>query len=77
MLATGLIVAYGYVMEAFMAWYSGNAYEQFMMIEPHVSGRTRRIYWMLIVCNVIVPQVLWFQRVRRSTLALLLRLAWS
>ena len=32
MLATGLIVAYGYVMEAFMAWYSGNGYESFMII---------------------------------------------
>ena len=31
MLATGLIVAYGYLMETFMAWYSGNIYEQYMM----------------------------------------------
>jgi hypothetical protein len=31
MLAAGLIVAYGYLMEGFMAWYSGN-YEQYMMI---------------------------------------------
>ena len=31
MLATGLIVAYGYLMEAFIAWYSGNAYEGFMI----------------------------------------------
>ena len=31
MLATGLIVAYGYMMEAFMAWYSGNPYERFMI----------------------------------------------
>ena len=35
MLATGLIVAYGYTMEAFIAWYSGNHYERFMMLEPH------------------------------------------
>ena len=35
MLATGLIVAYGYVIEAFMAWYSGNTYERFMTLEPH------------------------------------------
>ncbi len=31
MLATGLIVAYGYVIEVFIAWYSGNEYERFMM----------------------------------------------
>ena len=35
MLATGLIVAYGYMMEAFIAWYSGNPYERFMIVEPH------------------------------------------
>ena len=45
MLATGLVVAYGYMMETFMAWYSGNTYEQFMMLNrffgpyaPHVLG---------------------------------------
>ena len=35
MLATGLIVAYGYMIEAFIAWYSGNQYEGFMIAEPH------------------------------------------
>ena len=40
MLATGLIVAYGYVMEAFMAWYSGNTYEQFM-ISNRMTGPVR------------------------------------
>ena len=54
MLATGLIVAYGYVMELFIAWYSGNQYERFMFIEPHASGRTRCVYWTLIFCNVVV-----------------------
>ena len=27
MLATGMMVGYGYVMELFIAWYSGNLYE--------------------------------------------------
>ena len=35
MLATGLIVAYGYMMEAFMAFYSGNPYDRYMIDEPH------------------------------------------
>ena len=42
MLATGLIVAYGYTIEAFIAWYSGNTYERFMIAEPHDRARTRR-----------------------------------
>ena len=46
MLATGLIVAYGYAMEAFFGWYSGNQYERFMIVNrmhgPVRAGRTGR-----------------------------------
>ena len=66
MLATGLIVAYGYVMEAFMAWYSGNPYEEFMMLQNRPFGPYAHTYWMLIICNCIVPQLLWFPAVRRN-----------
>jgi molybdopterin-containing oxidoreductase family membrane subunit len=71
MLATGLVVAYGYLMEAFMAWYSGNLYEQFMMMN-RFFGPYAVMYWALILCNVLVPQLLWFQKVRSSTGMLLL-----
>ena len=70
LLATGLVVAYGYMMEAFMAWYSGNPYEQFVMINRFM-GPYRYMYWALLVCNVLAPQALWFQRVRASTVALM------
>jgi Ni/Fe-hydrogenase subunit HybB-like protein len=70
LLATGLVVAYGYMMEAFMAWYSGNPYEQFMMINRFL-GPYRHMYWALLACNVLAPQALWFQRVRASTVALM------
>lgn len=69
MLATGSIVAYGYTMEAFMAWYSGNEFEQFM-IWNRMTGPYAWSYWMLILCNVITAQLLWFQRVRGSIGAL-------
>jgi Ni/Fe-hydrogenase subunit HybB-like protein len=69
-LATGLVVAYGYTMEAFMAWYSGNIYEQYMMINRFV-GPYAPMYWLLLLCNVVVPQALWFARVRASTVALM------
>ena len=42
MLATGLIVAYGYGMEAFIAWYSGNPYERFMYWNRDDRARTGR-----------------------------------
>jgi len=69
MLATGLIVAYGYMMETFMAWYSGNPYESFMILN-RFTGPYAPQYWLLISCNVILPQVLWFKRLRNSIPAL-------
>jgi len=64
MLVTGLIVAYGYTVEAFIAWYSGNAYEGFM-IWNRITGPYRSLYWALLFCNILAPQVLWFKRMRQ------------
>jgi Ni/Fe-hydrogenase subunit HybB-like protein len=69
MLATGLIVAYGYMMETFMAWYSDDPYEIYMVLNRFV-GPYAPVYWALIACNVVVPQSLWFRRVRASVPAL-------
>ena len=51
MLATGLMVAYGYAMEAFFGWYSANQYERFM-IWNRMTGPYAWSYWMLIAINV-------------------------
>jgi molybdopterin-containing oxidoreductase family membrane subunit len=65
MLATGLVVAYGYTMEAFMAWYSGNTYERFMMWN-RAFGPYSWAYWALIFCNVFVPNTLWSKGLRTN-----------
>src|SRR5262245_3669364 len=69
MLATGLIVAYGYMMETFMSYYSGNTYERFMILN-RFKGPYAAFYWTLIACNVVFPQLLWIRRVRHSVPAL-------
>jgi Ni/Fe-hydrogenase subunit HybB-like protein len=69
MLATGLIVAYGYLMETFMAWYSGNIYEQYMTWN-RMFGPYWYMYWALILFNILVPQALWFPIVRTNPLTL-------
>jgi molybdopterin-containing oxidoreductase family membrane subunit len=69
MLATGLIVAYGYVMEAFFGWYSANEYESYM-IWNRMTGPYALFYWALILCNVIVPQFLWSNKIRSNLLIL-------
>jgi molybdopterin-containing oxidoreductase family membrane subunit len=71
MLATGLIVAYGYLMEIFIAWYSGNPYEAFM-VKNRITGPYRLLWYALILCNVLAPQLLWLRRIRSSAIALFL-----
>ena len=65
MLATGLIVAYGYTMEAFMAWYSANPLETFM-IWNRMTGPYASMYWALIFCNVVAPNTLWVKNLRTN-----------
>lgn len=65
MLATGVVVAYGYIMETFMAFYSGNPFDHYMMMN-RMFGPYMYVYWTLIACNIAIPQALWFRRVRRS-----------
>src|SRR5579859_2357471 len=65
MLATGLIVAYGYSMEVFMAWYSASHREYFMMWN-RMFGPMGWAYWVLITCNIALPQLLWLRSTRVS-----------
>jgi Ni/Fe-hydrogenase subunit HybB-like protein len=69
MLATGLIVGYGYVMEAFFGWYSGNKYERYM-IWNRMHGPYALYYWALILCNIITPQFLWSKKLRSNLVVL-------
>ena len=63
MFATGLMVSYGYFIEAFMSWYSGDIFEQYMMTN-RAFGPYGWIFWVLMLCNVLVPQTLWSRRIR-------------
>ena len=65
MLATGLIVFYGYAVEAFMAWYSATSWEGFMIVN-RMTGPYWYMYWALILCNGVIPQLLWFKWVRMN-----------
>ncbi|MFO0579589.1 MAG: NrfD/PsrC family molybdoenzyme membrane anchor subunit [Polyangia bacterium] len=69
MLATGLLVAYGYVMEHFMSFYSADTYEEYMTRSRRVGPYAPQ-YFLMLTCNVLVPQLLWSARIRRSPLAL-------
>ncbi|HEX3799088.1 MAG TPA: NrfD/PsrC family molybdoenzyme membrane anchor subunit [Verrucomicrobiae bacterium] len=69
MLATGWMVTYGYIMEAFMAWYSGDVFERSMMWN-RAFGPYGWVFWMLILFNCVIPQLLWSRRVRTNLVGL-------
>jgi molybdopterin-containing oxidoreductase family membrane subunit len=68
-LVTGLIVTYGYAAEAFFGWYSGTEYERFMLKNRTYYGPYAWTYWLLLLCNFLVPQILWSKRLRRNLVA--------
>jgi len=67
MLATGWMVAYGYGVEHFIAWYSGDPFETYVM-HNRETGLYAPVFWLMIFCNVVVPQAFWFKRARTSLL---------
>src|SRR5215469_8318378 len=67
MLATGIVVAYSYISETFMAFYGGSEYEHYMMMN-RLAGPYAPLYWFLIACNLVIPQSLWSRRLRRNIL---------
>lgn len=67
MLITGWIVAYGYIVEHFGAYYSGEPAERSLMFGLHPASFA---FWVMIFCNVLVPQIFWVRRARRSSTVL-------
>ncbi len=68
-LVTGSMVGYAYMMEFFTAWYSGSLYEKFALVN-RAFGWYSWAYWIMVTCNVIVPQIFWFRKARTSILVM-------
>jgi hypothetical protein len=64
-MSTGMMVGYAYASEFFTAWYSGQKYEQFIFVN-RAFGPYWWAYWTMVSCNVFIPQLFWFKRIRRS-----------
>ncbi len=64
-IVTGGIVTLSYATEFFIAWYSGNGYEQFVFIN-RAFGPFAWAYWIMVGCNLITPQFFWFKSIRRN-----------
>ncbi|MDH3283284.1 MAG: polysulfide reductase NrfD [Acidobacteriota bacterium] len=70
-LATGSMVGYSYAIEFFISWYSGNLTEAFVFVN-RAFGPYSAAYWLMVTCNVVVPQLFWFRICRRNMLVMLL-----
>jgi Ni/Fe-hydrogenase subunit HybB-like protein len=67
---TALIVGYAYIVEPFIAWYSGDIFEQQFALW-RVAGSMSWGFWIMAACNVVIPLAFLFRRVRSSIPALL------
>jgi molybdopterin-containing oxidoreductase family membrane subunit len=66
LLTTGLMLAYSYIVEVFIAWYSGDLYERYTYLTARPLGPYSVIFWAMIAANVLTPQLFWFRRLRTS-----------
>ena len=64
-LAGGLVVTYSYCSEVWMSWYSGDQYDWFQTLN-YFGGSYAWTWWLAVSCNAVIPQLLWFPRVRRN-----------
>jgi molybdopterin-containing oxidoreductase family membrane subunit len=68
-LLTGSLVSYAYATEFFNAWYSGNVYERFHFIN-RATGPYAWCFYLMVLCNVLTPQVFWWKKARRNIVVL-------
>jgi molybdopterin-containing oxidoreductase family membrane subunit len=61
-----LIMGTAYFTEVFMAWYSGNQYEMFTFFHNRVTGTYSFMFWAMIICNAVIPQLMWSKKVRKN-----------
>jgi molybdopterin-containing oxidoreductase family membrane subunit len=69
-LATGSMLAYSYVCETFIAWYSADQFVRYTYLFARPSGPYAWIYWSMTAINVLTPQLFWLRRLRTSALVL-------
>jgi Ni/Fe-hydrogenase subunit HybB-like protein len=70
LLATGWIVLYSYIVEDFVAWYTGSPFERYQYFAGRPLGPNAAVFWLNQLCNVVLLQLLWSKRLRTSPVAL-------
>jgi molybdopterin-containing oxidoreductase family membrane subunit len=60
-----MMVGYAYAVEFFISWYGGSPFERFTFVN-RAFGPYAWAYWIMVSCNVLVPQIFWFKKARTS-----------
>lgn len=71
LLAMSWFLIYTYTLEIFMAWYSGSPFEE-TLTRSHLTGPYAPAYWIMLICNCVIVQLLWFRWVRRNHVLLII-----
>ena len=66
-----MVLGLAYFTELFVAWYSGSKYEYFTFFKSRVTGTYSVAFWIMVVCNAIIPQLFWFKKFRKSIIVML------
>jgi Ni/Fe-hydrogenase subunit HybB-like protein len=61
-----MVIGLAYATELFMAWYSGVEYEMFTFFRSRATGTYALAFWIMVACNAVIPQLLWFRKIRSS-----------
>ncbi|HET7322346.1 MAG TPA: NrfD/PsrC family molybdoenzyme membrane anchor subunit, partial [Longimicrobiaceae bacterium] len=69
-LVTGWMLVYSYAIESFLGWYSGDPFERYTFLVARPLGLYAVAYWAMTGVNVLIPQLFWWKRMRRSPVVL-------
>lgn len=67
-LVTGLMVTYSYIAESWTAWYSNDKFEMYTHLVARPKGPYAFVWWTVLACNCVTPQIFWWRRARQSAL---------
>ncbi len=65
-----LVIGLAYVIEMFIAWYSGMNYEMYTFLNARATGNFSLAFWTMVFCNALAPQVFWFKKARKNIIIL-------
>jgi molybdopterin-containing oxidoreductase family membrane subunit len=71
LLVSSLCLAYAYMMDAFTIFYGADNAERTQFIDK-IYGSYAAVYWATILFNIVLPQLMWFRRLRLNQTLIML-----